>query len=69
MVVSLYAALSRKAEIMIAEPTGYTAANVNAPNEQKLGVMQACSFLDKLPVIWLCGFAGLTSKYVCCIGF
>ena len=45
--VSLYVALTRKAKVMVAELTGYTAANVDAPYERKLSVLRTCSFPDQ----------------------
>ena len=44
--VSLYSALSREAEVMVEELTVYTAVNVDAPFERKLGVFQTCPFLE-----------------------
>ena len=44
IVFSLYAALSKEAEVMVAELTGHAAANVNAPYERKLGVLKICPF-------------------------
>ena len=53
--VSLYAALSRKAEIMIDELTGHAAENVAAPGMAKSSL---------IIVKWLYGFVGLTSQCI-----
>ena len=44
--VSLYAALSREAEIIVAELTDDVAVNVDALYKQKLDVLQTCLFPD-----------------------
>ena len=44
-VVSLYAALSKEAEIMVDELTGHVAANVDAPYERTLRAKKHAHFL------------------------
>ena len=38
--LSLYAVMSKEAEEMVSELTDYVAANADAPNERKLGVLK-----------------------------
>ena len=66
--VSLYAALPREAEVIVAELTCHAAVNISGLYERKLGVLKACLFPDRWSVKWLYGFAGLVAQYVCTFG-
>ena len=44
--ISLYDVLLREAEVTVAEPRGHAAANVDAPYERYLGMLQICPFTD-----------------------
>ena len=50
--VSLYAALSIGAEVMVTKLTDHTVSNVDPPFKRKMGVLQTCLFLTNGP--WCC---------------
>ncbi|KAF8791818.1 hypothetical protein HNY73_003495 [Argiope bruennichi] len=56
--------LSREAEVMVVVRTVHAAANVIAPYERILGVLQTCSFPDKWSVILLYGFEDLSPRFL-----